>query len=76
MTMKEIRLETIVTGTERGPGSLPDIAPALHQTATFRAIDDAAFAEMATTSRHSGYYSRDGNPTLGVRSPIHSPLGC
>jgi cystathionine beta-lyase/cystathionine gamma-synthase len=64
MKMKGIRLETIATGTERGSGSLPDIAPALHQTATFRAIDDAAFAEMATTSRHSGYYTRDGNPTL------------
>ena len=64
MTMKGIRLETIVTGMEKGPGSLPDVAPALHQTATFRAIDDAAFAEMATTSRHSGYYTRDGNPTL------------
>ena len=64
MKTKGIRLETVVTGTERGPGSLPDIAPALHQTATFRAIDDAAFAEMATTSRHSGYYTRDGNPTL------------
>jgi cystathionine gamma-lyase len=64
MKMKAIRLETTLTGAERGPGALPDIAPALHQTASFRAFDDAAFADMASTSRHSGYYTRDGNPTL------------
>ena len=64
MQMKGIRLETIATSAERGFSSFPDIAPVLHQTSTFRAIDDAAFAEMATTPRHSGYYTRDGNPTV------------
>jgi cystathionine beta-lyase/cystathionine gamma-synthase len=58
------RLETLVTRTDRSPGSLPDVAPALHQTATFRAVDDAAFRDMATTPRHSTYYTRDGNPTV------------
>jgi cystathionine beta-lyase/cystathionine gamma-synthase len=58
------RLDTLVTRTDRSPGSLPDVAPALHQTATFRAADDAAFRAMSTTPRHDTYYSRDGNPTI------------
>jgi cystathionine beta-lyase/cystathionine gamma-synthase len=59
-----VRLDTLVTRTDRAPGSLPDVAPTLHQTATFRAADDAAFLEMATTPRHASYYTRDGNPTI------------
>jgi cystathionine beta-lyase/cystathionine gamma-synthase len=59
-----VRLDTLVTRTDRAPGSLPDVAPALHQTATFRAADDATFLEMATTPRHDTYYTRDGNPTI------------
>jgi cystathionine beta-lyase/cystathionine gamma-synthase len=59
-----MRVETIATRIERGPGSAPDIAPPLHQTSTFRAIDDASFLEMANTPRHTGYYTRDGNPTV------------
>jgi cystathionine beta-lyase/cystathionine gamma-synthase len=58
------RLDTLVTRTNRSPGSAPDVAPALHQTATFRAADDAAFRAMATTPRHNSYYTRDGNPTI------------
>src|SRR5207253_2735884 len=56
--------ELAVSGIDRAPGSLPDVAPALHQTATFRAADDATFLEMATTPRHDSYYTRDGNPTV------------
>lgn len=59
-----VRLDTLVTRTNRAPGSLPDVAPALHQTATFRAADDATFLAMATTARHNAYYTRDGNPTI------------
>ena len=58
------RVDTLLTHTERTPGSASDIAPVLHQTSTFRAIDDASFIEMASTPRHSGYYTRDGNPTV------------
>jgi len=59
-----VRLDTLVTRTDRAPGSLSDVAPALHQTATFRAADDATFLKMATTARHASYYTRDGNPTI------------
>src|SRR4030095_4218323 len=64
MDTHAVRLDTVVTRTNRAPGSLPDVAPALHQTATFRATDDATFIEMATTPRHKAYYTRDGNPTI------------
>ena len=64
MDFHAVRLDTLVTRTDRAPGSLPDIAPALHQTATFRAADDATFLAMATTPRHDAYYTRDGNPTI------------
>jgi cystathionine beta-lyase/cystathionine gamma-synthase len=62
--MSAIRPDTIATRTSRGAGSPTDIAPVLHQTSTFRAIDDASFIEMAATSRHETYYTRDGNPTI------------
>ncbi len=58
------RFDTLVTRTSRVPGAPPDVAPVLHQTATFRADDDAAFLKMASTPRHPGYYTRDGNPTV------------
>jgi cystathionine beta-lyase/cystathionine gamma-synthase len=76
MNVHEVRLETLLTRTEQGPGSLSDVAPALHQTATFRAADDATFLEMATTPRHNAYYTRDGNPTISnVESLIASLEG-
>ena len=64
MDTDAVRLDTLVTRTDRAPGSLPDVAPALHQTATFRATDDATFLKMSTTPRHDAYYTRDGNPTI------------
>lgn len=64
MDTPAVRMDTLVTRTDRAPGSLPDVAPALHQTATFRAADDASFLEMASTPRHDTYYTRDGNPTI------------
>ena len=64
MDKHDVRVDTLVTRTNRGPGSPSDIAPALHQTATFRAIDDASFVEMSATPRHKAYYTRDGNPTI------------
>ena len=74
MSSNSYRLETIVTRANRGLGSLPDIAPALHQTATFRAIDDSSFAAMSSTPRHSGYYTPDGNPTCSEAEALISAL--
>ncbi|MBS0419550.1 MAG: aminotransferase class I/II-fold pyridoxal phosphate-dependent enzyme [Proteobacteria bacterium] len=68
------RVDTLLTRTERGPGSPSDIAPVLHQTATFRAVDDASFIEMASTPRHSGYYTRDGNPTVAEAEGLIAAL--
>jgi len=69
-----IKVDTLLTRTERAPGSPPDIAPVLHQTSTFRAIDDASFIEMALTPRHSGYYTRDGNPTVAEAEGLIAAL--
>ncbi|MBS0318264.1 MAG: aminotransferase class I/II-fold pyridoxal phosphate-dependent enzyme [Proteobacteria bacterium] len=46
-------------------GLSPDAAlvPPIHYSATFKASDAKAFAEMANTPRHSGFYTRYGNPT-------------
>lgn len=38
------------------------VAP-IHYSATFKARDAADFADMATQPRHSGFYTRYGNPT-------------
>lgn len=68
------RIETIATRMDRSAQSLPDIAPALHQTSTFRALDDASFIDMASTARHSGYYTRDGNPTVAEAEKLIAAL--
>lgn len=68
------RLETLATRTRLGPGALPDIAPALHQTSTFRAVDDASFIAMASTPRHRAYYTRDGNPTVAEAEELIAAL--
>ena len=39
------------------------VAAPIHYSATFKARDAADFAEMATTPRHGGFYTRYGNPT-------------
>lgn len=41
----------------------PAVVAPIYYTATFSAPDAEAFAEMATTPRHPGYYTRYGNPT-------------
>ncbi len=38
------------------------LVPPIHYSATFVASDAAAFADMASRSRHSRYYTRYGNP--------------
>jgi cystathionine beta-lyase/cystathionine gamma-synthase len=39
------------------------VSPPIHYSATFKAHDAAAFADMAGTPRHAAYYTRYGNPT-------------
>ncbi len=74
MDIHAVRVDTLLTRTNRAPGSLPDVAPALHQTATFRAADDASFLEMASTPRHNSYYTRDGNPTIADAESLIAAL--
>jgi cystathionine beta-lyase/cystathionine gamma-synthase len=58
------RAETIVAHANRGIDHASDVAPPIHQTATFRASSDEKFAEMASTPRHARNYARDGDPTF------------
>jgi cystathionine beta-lyase/cystathionine gamma-synthase len=74
MDHDSFRLDTRLTRTHGGPGTLFDVAPALHQTTTFRAPDDEAFREMATTPRHATYYTRDGNPTTAAAESMIASL--
>ncbi|MFO1467441.1 MAG: aminotransferase class I/II-fold pyridoxal phosphate-dependent enzyme [Steroidobacteraceae bacterium] len=55
--------ETLVSLADRGIDTDADVAPPIHQSATFAAAGDADFAAMASTARHPRYYTRDGNPT-------------
>ena len=67
-------MDTLLTRSTRSPGALCDIAPVLLQTSTFRAPDDASFIEMANTPRHTGYYTRDGNPTVAEAERLLAAL--
>ncbi|MBS0365596.1 MAG: aminotransferase class I/II-fold pyridoxal phosphate-dependent enzyme [Proteobacteria bacterium] len=69
-----LRVDTLVTHTDRSPGAPADVAPVLHQTATFRAPDDDTFRQMAGAPRHDGYYTRDGNPTLSAVESLLASL--
>jgi cystathionine beta-lyase/cystathionine gamma-synthase len=40
------------------------IAPPIYQTSTFWSADADAFLESATKARHTGFYTRYGNPTV------------
>lgn len=51
-----------------------DVSPAIHYSATFKAGDAAAFAEMATTPRHAAYYTRYGNPTHARAAAVVAAL--
>lgn len=74
MTDSTIRLDTLVALADRGIDADSDIAPPIHQTATFEAASDADFAEMASTPRHQRYYTRDGNPTTRRAESIIAAL--
>jgi cystathionine beta-lyase/cystathionine gamma-synthase len=74
VTESTAHLETLVTLADRDIDADSDIAPPIHQTATFAASSDAEFAEMANTPRHPRYYTRDGNPTTRRAESIIAAL--
>lgn len=66
--------DTLVALADRDIDDAADVAPPLHQTATFAAASDAEFAAMASTARHPRYYTRDGNPTARRAESIIAAL--
>jgi cystathionine beta-lyase/cystathionine gamma-synthase len=70
----ELRQETQVIHGDAGIEETLDIAPPVHLTSTFAAADAEAFAAMATESRHSGYYTRYGNPTVARAEAVVAQL--
>ena len=58
------RLDTLVAHADDGIDDASDVAPAIDQSAPFRASSDSEFEEMSTTPRHPRNYTRDGNPTF------------
>ena len=69
-----IHIETLLGHADRGIDMVSDIAPPMHQTATFRAGSDDDFATMSDTPRHDRNYTRDGNPTFSRVEAIISAL--
>lgn len=55
--------ETCVLHSDAGLAQGSAVVPPIYYSATFRAEDAAAFAEMANTPRHPAFYTRYGNPT-------------
>jgi cystathionine beta-lyase/cystathionine gamma-synthase len=47
-----------------GESDARPVAPPLYQTSTFWSPDPDEFLEMATKPRHTGFYTRYGNPTV------------
>lgn len=74
MTHSKIHPDTLVAVADRDIDADSDIAPPIHQTATFAAGSDAQFAEMANTPRHPRNYTRDGNPTTRRAESIIAAL--
>lgn len=50
------------------------VVPPIHYSATFKADSAEHFAEMATTARHPGFYTRYGNPVYGHVEAILAKL--
>jgi len=67
-------VESLVALADRGIDADADVAPPLHQTATFTAEDDAGFAAQAGSARPARYYSRYGNPTAQRAEAIIAAL--
>jgi cystathionine beta-lyase/cystathionine gamma-synthase len=70
----ELHRETQVIHGDAEIEETLDIAPPVHLTSTFAAADAEAFAAMATESRHPGYYTRYGNPTVARAEAVVAQL--
>ena len=55
--------ETRVLHGDAGLSADSALVAPIHYSATFKADDPQAFAEMANVPRHPGFYTRYGNPT-------------
>ncbi|OOG60766.1 PLP-dependent aspartate aminotransferase family protein [Polaromonas sp. C04] len=55
--------ETRVLHGDAGLSTDSALVAPIHYSATFKADDPQAFAEMANVPRHPGFYTRYGNPT-------------
>ncbi|MET0544337.1 MAG: aminotransferase class I/II-fold pyridoxal phosphate-dependent enzyme [Variovorax sp.] len=55
--------QTQVLHADAGLSPHTGVVPPIHYSATFKAEDAAAFADMANRARHPAYYTRYGNPT-------------
>lgn len=58
---RDAQTRVLHADADLSPG--PGVVPPIHYSATFRAEDAAAFADMANRPRHPAYYTRYGNPT-------------
>ncbi len=54
--------ETAVLHGDAWPATDTSVVPPIHYSATFSADSAEAFADMANTPRHPGFYTRYGNP--------------
>lgn len=62
MADEDLRIDSLLVHADRavrGPGA--DVAPPIHPTSTF-AVPAPAIAAASSTARHSGFYTRYGNP--------------
>jgi cystathionine beta-lyase/cystathionine gamma-synthase len=68
----ELRTATVLAHADGNGES--SIAPAIYQTANFRAQSAEDFSNMATETRHDQFYTRYGNPTLARAETIIAKL--
>ncbi len=61
---KPNKTDTLLQHGDALPGDDSSVAPPIHPSVTFSAVDAADFADMAGRPMHARYYTRYGNPTL------------
>ena len=64
MNFDRLHPDTLVGHGDLGVDADSSVAPAIYQSATFRAACDEEFETMAATPRHNRNYTRDGNPNF------------
>lgn len=68
------RSDTLLQHGDELPDDDNSVAPPIHPSATFSAVDAAEFAAMAGEPRHPRYYTRYGNPTLARTAQLIARL--